>query len=147
MGSIKLSPKHGVNPTIPMCFWCGKEKNEVALMGRIDKEDSQMPMHVIMDYEPCDECKNLFSQGIQVIGFTETPAVKGMFPIVRTEQNTLYPTGSMFVAREEWVKEFLTANDSQEMIENVISKRQLLLPEKIVLEIIEDAKDIEKEEE
>ena len=27
---IKLSPKHGLNPTMPVCFWCGKEKNEVA---------------------------------------------------------------------------------------------------------------------
>ena len=33
MDSILLSPKHGVNPTIPVCFWCGREKNEVALMG------------------------------------------------------------------------------------------------------------------
>ena len=28
---IKLSPKHGLNPTIPVCFWCGEERNEVAL--------------------------------------------------------------------------------------------------------------------
>lgn len=33
MSGIKLSPKYGVNPTIPVCFWCGKEKNEIALMG------------------------------------------------------------------------------------------------------------------
>lgn len=24
---ITLSPKYGVNPTIPVCFWCGEEKN------------------------------------------------------------------------------------------------------------------------
>jgi hypothetical protein len=28
--SIKLSPKHGVNPTICTCMWCGKPKNEIA---------------------------------------------------------------------------------------------------------------------
>ena len=32
---IKLSPKHGLNPTIPVCFWCGEERNEVALLGHI----------------------------------------------------------------------------------------------------------------
>lgn len=40
MSSIKLSSKHGVNPTIPVCFFCGEEKNEIALLGRIGgKED------------------------------------------------------------------------------------------------------------
>lgn len=38
-GSIELSPKYGVNPTIPVCFWCGKEKNEIALMGRVRKRE------------------------------------------------------------------------------------------------------------
>lgn len=33
MSSIKVSPKYGVNPTIPVCFFCGKPKNEIALMG------------------------------------------------------------------------------------------------------------------
>ena len=33
--SIRLSPAHGVNPTIPICFWCGNEKNEIALMGKL----------------------------------------------------------------------------------------------------------------
>ena len=33
--SIKISQKHGVNPTIPICFWCGKEKNEIALLGKL----------------------------------------------------------------------------------------------------------------
>ena len=35
---IKLSPKHGLNPTIPVCFWCGEERNEVALLGHIGDE-------------------------------------------------------------------------------------------------------------
>lgn len=35
---IKISPKYGLNPTIPVCFWCGKQKNEIALMGRMSKK-------------------------------------------------------------------------------------------------------------
>ena len=38
-GTIELSPKHGVNATIPVCFWCGKEKNEIAILGRVRKRD------------------------------------------------------------------------------------------------------------
>lgn len=37
-GSIKMSKKHGLNPCIPICVFCGKEKNELALLGRL-KDD------------------------------------------------------------------------------------------------------------
>ena len=55
--SIKISPKHGLNPSISTCFWCGKDKNEIILAGRI-KDDAEMPMHAVFDYEPCVECKD-----------------------------------------------------------------------------------------
>lgn len=52
---IKLSPKHGLNPTIPVCFWCGEERNEVALLGHIGDgrkhEDFEAPMHMVIDYD------------------------------------------------------------------------------------------------
>ena len=137
---VKLSPKHGVNPTIPICFWCGKEKNEVALLGQINKEDSEAPRRVIMDYEPCEQCKELFSMGIHIIGVSTEPIVETMFPIVNDDNIKLYPTGSMFVSTEEWVTSFLTANNQQSMLENVLSSRVLMLPDTIVTEIIDDSK-------
>lgn len=52
MSSIKISPKHGVNPTIPVCFFCGKPKNEIALMGRMGgKEDIEAPRNLVLDEE------------------------------------------------------------------------------------------------
>ena len=33
---ILLSPKYGVNPTMPVCFWCGEDRGEIALLGRIE---------------------------------------------------------------------------------------------------------------
>ena len=137
---VKLSPKHGVNPTIPICFWCGKEKNEVALLGQINKEDAEAPRRVIMDYEPCEQCKELFSMGIHIIGVSTEPIVETMFPIVNDDNIKLYPTGSMFVSTEEWVTSFLTANNQQSMLENVLSSRVLMLPDTIVTEIIDDSK-------
>lgn len=44
MSSVRLHPKYGVNPTIPTCFWCGKDKNEIALLGAAYKEEA--PMHM-----------------------------------------------------------------------------------------------------
>ena len=38
--AIKVSPKYGLNPTIPVCFWCGKERGEIALMGRMGMRGS-----------------------------------------------------------------------------------------------------------
>ena len=68
--SIKLSPKYGVNPTIPVCFFCGKPKNEVALLGKMGGkgEDIEAPMHMVIDYEPCDECKANMDMGITIMG-------------------------------------------------------------------------------
>jgi hypothetical protein len=93
-----------------------------------------------MDYEPCEQCKELFNMGIHIIGVSTEPMVETMFPIVNDENITLYPTGSMFVSSEEWVTNFLTANNQQSMLDNVLSNRVLMLPDTIVTEIIEDSK-------
>lgn len=82
--SIKLSPKHGLNATIPICFWCGKEKNEIALMGHVKKketrpnayggtstrivdDDVEMPMHTCLDTIPCEECAQKWALGVPLI--------------------------------------------------------------------------------
>lgn len=53
--SIKISKKYGVNPTIPVCFFCGEQKNEVALLGHIGDyrkgEDIEAPRYAVLDYE------------------------------------------------------------------------------------------------
>lgn len=94
--SIKLSPKHGLNPTIPVCFFCGNEKNEIALLGKIDREDSEAPRKLIMDFEPCDECKKKFAEGVLIIEVTQTPEYIGM-PIAENA----YPTGRYVVVKPE----------------------------------------------
>lgn len=50
--SILLSPKHGVNPSVGICAFCGHDK-EVLLMGKL-KNDAEAPSSVISDYQPCD---------------------------------------------------------------------------------------------
>ena len=145
MSSIKLSPAHGVNPAIPVCFWCGQDKNEVALLGKIDKEDSAAPYRIVMDYEPCEKCKELFNKGIHVIGVSEQPLTDGMFPIIQDDTVTLYPTGSMFVATENWAERFLTANGQPDMIADVLEKKVLVMPDAIVSEIVKESKAQEME--
>lgn len=99
--SIKLSPKYGVNPTIPVCFWCGEEKNEVALMGHIGDdrkhEDFEMPMHAVINYEPCEECQKAMAMGVTIMEATHEPnRVSDM-----EFQSGTYPTGRWVVMKPE----------------------------------------------
>lgn len=93
---IRISPKHGLNPTIPVCFWCGKEKNEIALMGVVrsgNDEDFKMPMYAVVDYEPCEECARNME-----LGFTVIEATRGPNAVTNMEiQKGIYPTGRFVV--------------------------------------------------
>lgn len=99
--SIRLSPKYGVNPTIPVCFWCGQEKNEIALMGRIGNDrnhkDIEAPRHAVINYEPCDKCRAGMSQGFTVMEATQHPNSRASVEM----QNGVYPTGRFVVLKNE----------------------------------------------
>lgn len=94
---IKLSPKHGLNPTIPVCFWCGEERNEVALLGHIGDgrkhEDFEAPMHMVIDYEPCEKCRANMALGVTLMEATNKPN-----SVTKVEmQKGVYPTGRYVV--------------------------------------------------
>lgn len=86
-GSIKLHPEHGVNPTIALCFVCGKEKNEIALLGAAYK--GHAPMHMVINIDPCDVCrKKYLSIGVLIVEATEggkQPTPTGRLTILKDE--------------------------------------------------------------
>lgn len=96
MSGIKISPKYGVNPTIPVCFWCGKQKNEIALMGRI-KDDIEAPKNMVLDYVPCEECQNHMAMGVAVLEASDHPNTEGQPPM----QKGVYPTSRFVVVTTE----------------------------------------------
>ena len=62
--SIKLSPKHGVNPSVTHCECCGKEIG-VALFGKL-KGDKEAPRYVFMGR--CDDCQKVIdANGLMII--------------------------------------------------------------------------------
>ncbi|KSV59151.1 hypothetical protein [Acetivibrio ethanolgignens] len=98
--SIRLSKEHGVNPTIPVCFWCGEGKNEIALLGKL-KDDKKAPMYTVLDYEPCDKCKEMFKKGVLLVGVQYTS--NGLPAIGKGDNNKpVYPTGTHAVVTKEW---------------------------------------------
>jgi len=102
MSSIKISPKHGVNPTIPVCFFCGKPKNEIALMGRMGgKEDIEAPRNLVLDYEPCDECKEHMSKGVALIVVSDRQPEDKRPPMTAQGNQKVYPLGGMLVIKSE----------------------------------------------
>jgi hypothetical protein len=55
---VRLHKEYGLNPTISQCILCGKEKNEIALLGAGYKGEA--PMRMVTSIEPCDRCKKKF---------------------------------------------------------------------------------------
>ena len=81
---IKLHPKYGLNPTIPVCMYCGEEMNEIAFLGASYKEEA--PKTMIMGIEPCEKCAEKF----------------GDF-VVLLEHDGKQPTGHWVAVRKECI--------------------------------------------
>lgn len=62
---ITLSEKHGVNPGITQCFYCGEDSGLI-LYGKL-KGDAEAPKRVVADYRPCTKCEELMKQGVFLI--------------------------------------------------------------------------------
>jgi len=105
MGSIPLHPKFGLNPTITCCFFCGKEKNEIALLGA--KYRGEAPRHMVIDRQPCDWCRENMRKGIVFIEATGT------------SEGDCRPTGAYAVLTEEATKRFVT----EPLLTTILQKR------------------------
>lgn len=107
--TLKLSPKHGLNPTVSVCFWCGEDKNEIALLGHIGGafgEDIEAERRMVLDYEPCPRCKAQMESGFTVVEVTNTPNRVTAVPI----QSGAYPTGRFVVVRPEAARRVFGVN-------------------------------------
>ncbi len=93
-GDIRLHKKYGLNVTIPVCFICGKDKNEVAMLGAAYKEEA--PMRMMLDRSPCQECEGLMEQGIILISVRDGES-----------SDNPYRTGGWVVVRDtvEWLSD------------------------------------------
>lgn len=102
---MKLSKKHGFNPSIETCFLCGKDKG-VVLFGQM-KNDSEAPKKVCLNYEPCTECKGLMEKGIILISVDEHKS---------TDMKNPYRTGGWVVVKESVISEFFNESASKEVL-------------------------------
>lgn len=68
--SIRLSKKHGVNPSLEQCFFCMEPKGLI-LFGRLRGEDKEAPRQIYLNKEPCDKCKGWMDKGVLLISVNE----------------------------------------------------------------------------
>lgn len=91
---IEVSPKHGLNPCLVQCFWCGNEANEIALFGRLP-DDAKAPLQTVVSYDPCDKCLKQWNDTIILIEVSKIPSFP-LQPAIHKNNNTnLYPTGNI----------------------------------------------------
>lgn len=126
--SIRLSPKHGLNPTIPICFFCGEKKNEIALLGHL-KGDAEAPRNAILDMEPCDKCKAFMDKGYTMLGVLDHPIIDGQPPIAEGK----YLSRNFVVMSEQGIRRILTPDAAESVLNN--KNRRFLSDDKIVCDL------------
>lgn len=140
--SIKISPKHGVNPTIMKCFWCGESKNQIALMGMLP-DDAEAPKNLVADFEPCDKCKEEMAKGITLMAVDTTPLFKNQPPAGQDENgNNFYLQPHYMVATEG----FIRRNWPKEMADHVTAVRKCFMPLSEIQYLTEEMKKLEAQE-
>ena len=110
---MKLSPKHGLNPTISVCFFCGRDKDEILISGYL-KGDAEAPKRAVANYEPCDECKKQMGRGTLVIEVSTED--NGVPPI----QEGAWPTGRWCVISHESCKRILNELHDTILLEDAV---------------------------
>ena len=109
---MKISPKHGLNPTISVCFFCGRDKDEILVNGYL-KGDAEAPKRAVANYEPCEECKEKFKEGTLIVEATEQD--NGGMPI----QEGVWPTGRWCLISHESCKRIFNELHDTILLEDV----------------------------
>lgn len=89
--NIRLSKEHGLNPTVPLCFYCQQPKNEIILMGANGGREA--PKNAVFDKVPCGTCKDYMRQGVILISVRDGEESKA--------KDNPYRTGGWWVLKQE----------------------------------------------
>lgn len=103
--NIKLSYKHGVNPSINHCFICNKDIN-IALFGYI-KGDKEAPKHCCTG-DLCDDCKEKLKTHVAIIEMKSktNPERTGRVAFVSRKNIIIENTNIAYMTQEEFTKCF-----------------------------------------
>ena len=101
--SVRISPKHGLNPSIVICPICKKETS-IALFGRL-KGDIEAPIQV--EGELCDECKKKYITIVEVESETNRRGTGRYAYIPKEAVNIECKDNIALMGTEEFTKMFI----------------------------------------
>lgn len=113
-GTIKVSKKHGVNPMLVVCWYCGRDTGEIAMFGWL-KNDEQAPHRGVLNREPCKECKECMAAGVIFISVRDGES--GENP---------YRTGGFAVITDDGVGRVI---EDEALREHVLKSRMCFVPD------------------
>lgn len=113
--SIRLSVKHGMNPSLGVCFLCGEKSGEIILPGRLP-DDQQAPPKGVWHKHPCPKCEEWQKQGVIFISVRDGG-----------DEENAYRTGNFIVLKDEAV-ERMPINDN--MKASILKSRACFMEDK-----------------
>ncbi len=115
MGSVKLSQKHGVNPSMLACFVCGNEYG-VALLGRL-KGDAEAPHQFTSPHDWCDDCRKMSKKGVWLVKVRDGE-----------EGDNPHRLGHVVLVKDEALRRMITP---AELAEDIIKQRMAYVPAEV----------------
>jgi len=122
---LRVSEKHGVNPSLGVCFWCGESDGTVLLLGQLP-DDREAPRQMVASYEPCDKCKAGMAQGITLIEAQNQPFRDDQPPMAKSGGQDVYPSGRMVVITEEAFRRIFSGEAAEAGLRR---RKAFILPE------------------
>jgi len=138
---IRVSEKHGVNPSCAKCFYCQKNTADLLLLGKLPG-DAEAPREATYHMDPCDECKGYMKRGIILIEVKDEAEMDKVEDERRSWKNQYdhledrkkpfpgyfipnpYREGGWWVVSEDFVKRALTP----ELAEYLLKTRWCFVP-------------------
>lgn len=121
---LRISDKHGVNPSIGKCFWCGEDSGEIILFGKL-RDDVEAPRTCMINYEPCTKCEEAMALGVTLVVVSPKPVVDNQAAIHPGH----YPTGKWFVVTEDAIRRFV---QPEHMVLQILETKKAFVPQEVV---------------
>lgn len=118
--ALRLSPKHGVNPSVGLCFFCQKSK-EVILAGYM-KGDIAAPREAVWNDDPCDECVKCMEKGVIIISVDEDKT---------NDDNNPHRSGGWAVVSVDYIKRVFTDLMGEELTKSMLERRAGFLSDEV----------------
>jgi len=131
---VKLHPEFGLNPTMPVCFWCSEETGEIVLLGNAFK--GRAPRSMILSYDLCPKCEKSINGQIHVIEVVPQPITKHQRELA--PGLGLYPSGNWCAIKRDALNRIFPEQYA-ELRDRVLATGKMICTHETYSRLTEDA--------